>query len=173
MKNLVNLWQWHKTENFSMLNKVISCGPPQKLYGVNTQLQYFFSFNGEEPQHFFTFISQAETITHDFREVAPMLIKLIIEEKLREWPVYPILLPTTPQGKEFLQRFQPSSLLATMWFQVFQAVSGEKRFKRCAVCQKWEDVTVKKETWKSHPECSSRERVRRYRDKKELTQKTD
>lgn len=170
MKALVNLWKWYKTDNLAMLSEVISCGTPQKLYSVNgvelnaQVLDYFYSFNGgEEPELFFTQRTQGRIITKDIKASVPSLISVIVMKELGAWPVHPYLLPT-PQG-ELVQRFVPSSLLSTMWFQVFQAVSGEKKFKRCVVCQKWEDVTDKKATWKSHPECSSRERVRRYRDK--------
>ena len=167
MRNLINLWQWHETGNYLMLSKVISCGDPQSFCNGNAQfLQYFCSFNGEEPRPFFQQIlsSQGEIIK-DIQAAAVWLITIIVEAKLKEWTVWPVLHTSTPQGG-FLQRFQPSSLLSTMWFQVFQALSGEKLFKRCSVCQKWEDVTNKKGTWKSHPECSSIERTRRFEAKK-------
>ena len=57
----------------------------------------------------------------------------------------------------------PENLLAAMWYQFLQTITGEKKFKRCAVCNNWEDVTYKKATWKQHPECGNRKRVNRYR----------
>ena len=52
-----------------------------------------------------------------------------------------------------------------MWFQFFQAASGERKHKRCEVCKKWEDVTDKKATWTKHPECAGRVRTAKYRER--------
>lgn len=61
------------------------------------------------------------------------------------------------------QRWLPSSLLAAMWFQFFQVVTGEKVIKQCPICLKWSDVTHIKDSWKKHRECANWDRVTRLR----------
>jgi hypothetical protein len=68
--------------------------------------------------------------------------------------------------EEKLKAFlRPKNLLAAMWLQFFYWVTGEKEFKRCAVCGLWEDITNKRMGWKMHPECAQRERFRRHYEK--------
>lgn len=160
IKNLVNLWQWQKTNNLAMLNQVITW---ERSQGESPPAVWY-AFNDEEPQ----LVTEHPSILSRFKPgdvlfPALHLIANTVMGKLRDWPVDPFLF-VTPQG-ELVQRFVPKTLLAAIWFQVFQAVSGEKRFKRCDVCQLWEDVTDKKATWRRHTECATRERMRKFRSK--------
>lgn len=59
----------------------------------------------------------------------------------------------------------PGDLLSAMWLQFYFSVLGERKIKRCPVCGLWEDVTERSERWTMHPECSTRERSRRYYSK--------
>lgn len=162
MKNLVNLWEWHNNRDIEKLNNVISWGLPQSEYS-NT---VWYSFGIEEPQPIHVDTSALKY--GDILFPALHLMAQIINEKLLDneaCRVTPMVFALT-SGK-LIQRFVPHTLLGAMWFQAYQAVSGEKKFKRCSICQKWEDVTEKKATWTRHPECAGRERVRKYREKKE------
>lgn len=94
---------------------------------------------------------------------AQYFVQTQINRKLREYRVNPMLLMST--GNKLKQYFVPENLLAAMWFQFFQAVTGEKRYKRCDICKKWVDVTDKNETWTTHSTCANRKRVAKSRKK--------
>lgn len=61
--------------------------------------------------------------------------------------------------------FAPDTLIGAMYFQFAQTIAGEKKYKKCEVCHKWEDVTEKKATWTKHPECAGRMRTAKYRER--------
>jgi len=68
---------------------------------------------------------------------------------------------------EWGMNISPTSLLAYMWASLAEEITGQKTYKQCRVCGKWEDrssVNARKD-WKEHPECGSRMRMREYREK--------
>lgn len=62
---------------------------------------------------------------------------------------------------------QPSSLLAYMWYQLGEEVSGHRKYKQCRHCNKWEDVTQRRKDWLEHPDCGAKARVKKSRLPKE------
>ena len=94
---------------------------------------------------------------------AQMVIQKLINKKLSvsEYPVTPKLL--MDKNNNLKQYLVPQNLLSAMWFQFFQAASGERKFKKCEICHKWEDVTEKRSSWSMHPNCAARVRMRRSR----------
>jgi len=48
-----------------------------------------------------------------------------------------------------------------MWFQLFQAVTGERKYKQSAFCQTW-DVTGLRSDWKGHRSCRRNNRQLRH-----------
>jgi hypothetical protein len=74
--------------------------------------------------------------------------------------------------KNLLETFSVTrDILPTVWYQFSQFICGERRLKRCRVCNKWTDVSENRSSWKQHPDCGNRERVRRYyREKKKREQ---
>jgi hypothetical protein len=65
----------------------------------------------------------------------------------------------------------PDTLLATMWFQLYQILSGHKKLKRCLVCQQLMDVTDCRRSKRKHDHCSKRERMRKYEEKRQWRQR--
>lgn len=59
----------------------------------------------------------------------------------------------------------PYDLLAALWTEFYLEVSGQKDFKRCEICGRWEDVTNRNKNWKVHPPCAARRRVDKYQAK--------
>jgi len=92
---------------------------------------------------------------------AKYLVQSRINKKLEKYITKPrLLLDEKNQLRPYLM---PESLLAAMWYQFYLAAVGEKRFKRCSICGRWEDVTEKTSAWTKHEACANKERVRKYR----------
>lgn len=92
---------------------------------------------------------------------AQYLVQSRINKKLKKYITKPrLLLDEKNNLKPYLM---PENLLAVMWYQFYLAAIGEKRFKRCSVCGRWEDVTEKTAAWTKHEACANKERVERYR----------
>ena len=65
--------------------------------------------------------------------------------------------------KTIVPSFAPSSILALMWYQLYKIIVGESRYKRCAICNQWQDVTHARTNWKSHRDCQARKEKQRQR----------
>ena len=59
----------------------------------------------------------------------------------------------------------PFDLLAALWTEFYLEVSGQKNFKRCEICGRWEDVTNRNKNWTVHAPCAARRRVDKYQAK--------
>lgn len=94
---------------------------------------------------------------------AQYFVQSRINRKLKEHVTTPRLL--VDENNQLKSYLMPENLLAAMWLQFFQAVVGEKRFKRCEICGRWEDVTDKTKRWSKHSDCANRARVARSRAK--------
>lgn len=55
----------------------------------------------------------------------------------------------------------PTNLLGAMYYQFYQAVTREKKFKRCVVCGQWEQV--EQSNWLYHKHCGNTWRSRKKR----------
>lgn len=62
--------------------------------------------------------------------------------------------------------FMPKDLLTAIWVQFFNYVAGKTRFKKCILCQKWEDMNKRNKNWTMHESCASKARVYRSRARK-------
>lgn len=156
MHVVVDLWNALKQKNTYKLNQFITWEDKEEVkYILGTQKSGFLN-KLNSPFSRFNF--------GDVFLPAQYVIQNEINVKLGKYPTNPrLIMDNKNQLKQYLT---PSSLLAAMWFQFYQAVTGEKLFKRCEVCRKWEDVTNNKVTWSKHPECAGRERAANYRERK-------
>jgi hypothetical protein len=66
----------------------------------------------------------------------------------------------------YVNYISPSSLLSALWWQINLAVQGKIRLRRCDLCDRWEDMSSHRSTWRRHASCASMERTMRYRAKK-------
>lgn len=96
-------------------------------------------------------------------ERAKEYVSAVIWGKLTDYPLKLILDPVNNQTPGY---FFPSNLISAMWYQFYLWVIGKKRYRRCAVCGKWEDITNRRSDWSAHPECALKVRVKRYREKR-------
>jgi hypothetical protein len=76
-----------------------------------------------------------------------------------------LLLTSSEPDAEFRPHIVPHDLLAAMWYQLHRALTGERRFRRCAVCSELMDVTCNTRAKTMHSECSARARQARHREK--------
>ena len=189
MKHTVQLWEWLKILDLEKLSLIIH------WYDDNRAIRYFLGaeddlramckdgaimgpdhvkrrkdnneplrlLNGELASELSPPGLLARFVPGDVVIPAQTAMQKIINEKLKEYPTRPMLL--MDNSNKLKQYFVPKNLLSAMWFQFFQAASGERKHKRCEVCKKWEDVTDKKATWTKHPECAGRERTAKYRER--------
>ena len=183
LKNAVELWKWIKKKNTEKLNLVITWHDNNKtikyVFGSEDKIKAYrkegitkdglfglelgILASAEEPElntHLLSRIVPGDVIIP-----AQIVLQRIMNKKLQQYPVWPKLL--LDKDKNLRQYLYPENLLSAMWFQFFQAVSGEKKYKKCEVCNKWEDVTDKRSSWAMHPNCAARERMRRRREKEE------
>ena len=96
---------------------------------------------------------------------AKYLVKERVNLSLENFKVYPALNYDYHDFPGLFGILEPSDLISAIWYQFFEAIVKNKRFKRCMICNQWEDVTTKRSTWTKHPECAARERTARYRAK--------
>lgn len=96
-------------------------------------------------------------------EKAKEFVSSVLWRKFTEYPLKLVLDPLEEQTPAY---FFPSNLISAMWYQLYLWVIGKKRYRRCAVCGKWEDITNRRSDWSAHPECALKVRAQRYREKR-------
>ena len=100
----------------------------------------------------------------DVTNAASIYIQSIINNKLSE---YPLQIKFQMDEDGILRKtILPTSLLSAMWYQLYLAVIGEIKLRRCAICGKWENMEGHRVTWSKHAACANIERVKRSRSKK-------
>jgi hypothetical protein len=67
---------------------------------------------------------------------------------------------------QVLSYVRPRTLLAALWVQLYQAVTGWRRIRPCQYCGQLMDVTGGRLTKRAHTSCAHREKMRRYRHKR-------
>jgi hypothetical protein len=81
--------------------------------------------------------------------------------------LYPLNIRFEMDEKEEVHKIiAPTSLLSAMWYQFFLAQTGEIKLRRCAICNRWEDMEGHRETWSKHANCANYDRVKRARLRK-------
>lgn len=65
---------------------------------------------------------------------------------------------------EISQYLVPENLLTAMWVQLYQAIVGERRFKRCEICGEPKDVTNKNSNWRYDTHCYNAQKQKEYRE---------
>ena len=100
----------------------------------------------------------------DVMNAASIYIQSIINNKLSE---YPLQVKFQMDEDGLLRKaLVPTSLLSAMWYQLYLAVIGEIKLRRCAICRKWENMEGHWINWSKHAACANNERVKRSRSKK-------
>ena len=67
-------------------------------------------------------------------------------------------------GKYRFEPYQtPVNLLSAIWIRVSEVLTGKRKLKLCAICNKFLDVTDSRSHKLVHKSCSVRERVRKWR----------
>jgi hypothetical protein len=98
------------------------------------------------------------------KKAASRYIQQELNKKIR---LYPLIVRFETDNKEEVHKIiQPTSLLSAMWYQLFLALSGDIRLRRCSLCKKWENMEGHRETWSKHANCANYDRVKKSRLKK-------
>lgn len=82
--------------------------------------------------------------------------------KLEELVIRPQL--SLDDNGEISQYLVPENLLTAMWVQLYQAIVGERRFKRCEICGEPKDVTNKNSNWRYDTHCYNAQKQKEYRE---------
>lgn len=179
MRNAVRLWKWIESEDIGKLSFVVNwdrdgggfdCAlgeindiklfrklprKEQRIMGGEYNIQYRF-FNENVSKEVLYLTKKGDIILP-----AKILLNDIINTKLKNHPLHlRLLLDENNYPKQFVV---PESLLGAMWYQFFQSITGEKKYKKCAVCGTWENVNEKREDWLYHDSCGSTFRSRKKR----------
>lgn len=173
MRHVWHVWSLHQARDEAGLRRLFRWwGSPPGPYGVEYVVED--EAEVEQPRALATLLHSAtgaRTPLHErcrFGDVfLPALFRVrgIINAKLLEHPSMPCLVVDTKNRLNLHVR--PTSLLAAMWLQFGQAVLG-KKYRRCRVCGRWEDVTERDPRWVQHKECGARLRsARNYAKKKQ------
>ena len=161
LKNAVQIWEWLRTNDKEKLNLLIKWSEDNEtvryFIGSNS-MGILFSVNPPIRPYLLPRCKPGDVIFP-----TRLLLQKIINDKLGEYPVSPRLL--LDDNNELKQYLVPSSLLSAMWYQFYQAVTGKKRYKKCEICNTWEDVTDKRSSWTMHPNCAAKVRMRKLRQK--------
>lgn len=192
MKHIVQLWEWLRNRDLEKLNLSIHWYDANRAIrytlGAEDDLRAYKKDGGimgadqvwrrpdnNEPLNLIIRELASETyppgllsrfMIGSVEIPAQAVIQKVINEKLRKYPTSPMLLMN--KDNHLKQYFVPQNLLSAMWFQFFQTVSGERKYKRCEVCNKWDDVTNKRASWSKHPECAARVRTAKYREPEQV-----
>ena len=187
LKYTFELSEWIRYKDTTKINATINresdnsfsyiLGDPAKasMHRNNCKLResailQYMTFSGEtlslyENPGYFLLEGEREyttKISNDKTELAKILLTGILQDNMKDYPTLPS--PTyNPTRKAIEHGFNPSSLLALFWYQLFQKVTGEIKLKRCAICNQWQDVTHARTNWKSHRDCQARMEKRRQR----------
>lgn len=158
MRRVVRLWRWIEDKDLAALSEIIvwaddGSSVRASMDGIGRELA--------SREHSPAVLARLHP--GDVLLPAKLLLASWINAKLsgRESRVTPQLLLT--RRNDFVSYMVPADLLAALWLQAFRAALGRRRFKQCAVCLEWEDVTEHTDKWTRHPKCANRDRVSRYR----------
>jgi hypothetical protein len=100
----------------------------------------------------------------DVINAASIYIQSTINSKLSEYSLQVKF--QMDQDGMLHKTLMPTSLLSAMWYQLYLAVIGEIKLRRCAICRKWENMEGHRVNWSKHAACANNERVKRSRSKK-------
>jgi hypothetical protein len=165
MKSAVFLWELLKNSNIEELRKIIrwDFNNENKIDGIHCEFTFedssgkfdsgFLISSDTNPQVFSRFIKDDPVLP------SRVILQRIINKQLKKYPLNPRLLL---DDRSNLQPYlYPTSLLAAMWYQLYQAISTNRKFKRCVYCNRWNDITEKAHNWRACPGCSGRARAKR------------
>jgi hypothetical protein len=96
----------------------------------------------------------------DIINPAKLFVQVEVNKKLLEYPLQVAL--TLNERGELEKRLYPTSLLSAMWYQLYLALSGETKLRRCVICGQWEDMSGHRVNWSKHKKCISYKRLEKY-----------
>lgn len=154
LKTVCQLWEWIKEENTGKLKKTIIWNK-SNVYFQNAYFKQLIAGYGMKRSEFFN------TWTYgDIYGPAQVFVQEVLNEKLKE--VHPRLL-FNKDGN--LQGYiYPKTLIAAIWYQFFQALTGQKKFIRCEICREWMDVTEKRSDKTQHTKCGNLMRQKKLKN---------
>lgn len=182
MKNTFRIWNWLKGGNSSMLEKIFTFGKDNIYYAwgepedLDTYRTAGMKYNAagdlltnikgllppnnrslfDSPNHYLMNKIRAD----NYLFPAQLLVQKTINRQIIKWPTIPVLL--MDKDNILKQYFKPTSLLACLWFQFFQVVTGEQKIIKCPFCGKWLDVT-ESPLKEFHDRCAIKFRVYKHR----------
>lgn len=182
MKEAFELWQWAINGDTEKLARVITIKKhetPLKLTNSATLVGTEISrISGNGGKHYLncddSFLRRLTP--GDLVLPAKALVQAAINDYLSRLPFNWIFEPPVMaqllfnDHSELEQCLIPTALLAAMWLQFAQHVSGEKKIRRCEICNQWADVTDCRENWTSHELCVNRDKVRKHRKIKQINE---
>lgn len=99
---------------------------------------------------------------------AKQLLTHIIQSKTSLNPCRMLVLSN---GDNLTLKAVPDTLLASLWYQAAQYITGQRKIKQCRICLKWRDVTGRRDDWEHDRVCYENADKKALREKERETKK--
>jgi hypothetical protein len=179
MWRIFKVWDWLRHKNYASLRKVITWNDDASAVWYELPV---WNYAPSSMSKGVVATSSNPKIFKRFKRTdsclpAQFLVQKLVNNKLKQLEekglgsIQPRLLMNIKDKTE--PYLVPTNLLAALWLQFYQAVCGERPYKRCEVCGAWEDVLELREAghlqrptrWKGHPDCLNAKYQRDYRER--------
>ncbi len=154
LKTISQLWEWTKEENEEKLKKSITWNK-SNVYFQNAFFKQLIAGYGMKRPEFFNVWTYG-----DLYGPAQVFIQEVLNEKLKE--IHPRLLFNKDGNLQ--EYIYPKTLIAAIWYQFFQVITGQKKFIRCEICNEWMDVTEKRSDKTQHTKCGNLMRQKKLKN---------
>ncbi len=193
LKNVLNLWEWICNKDVEWLNRLVCCRDDLDLNGYITLsdpeillectklppvldgYENNYKLDPLTATELQRNVAKANRIdldrlfigTHLYFPKKPLenanyLMMCILNDRLALHPTY-ISVYINKKTGNLEQKLYTQSLLGLIWHQIAHYVTGERRLKKCKICNKWQDITERSSKWESHKNCGATARRRRSR----------
>jgi len=152
-KQAHQVWEWMEKKEAGKLGQVIIWKTSSVIYQHDDRGWFLIASKGKYPEIFNTWKRGS------LYAPAKFYLLQIVNEKLKK--AHPrLLLDKKGNLKEYIY---PSNLLTSMWYEFSQALSGQRKLRRCEICGEYMDVTDSRSNKKQHKWCGNNERYFRMK----------
>jgi hypothetical protein len=199
MGQLFKVWEWWKSKDYASLRRILTWDDDRAAVRYSLPIWQAeagsYDFPGPESMHPNSLLASKnpDYNLEDFKRFRPgryflpaqFLLKDRVNAKLKVLEdkgiasIRPRLLMNIEN--KTIPYLTPSNLLAALWLQFYQAIYGERSYKRCGVCGYWEDPSTlcdregkplqRPSRWTGHTHCLNAKYQREWRERQKAKSK--
>jgi hypothetical protein len=156
------LTAWLTNKNLTKKDLVLNFSYSNRQWGKFATAYYNKEFQLTTLSITFGFSPQIKDIINkqEWKKLAKWFLIQVINKQLTKYIIYPAIEMDEETGK-FTQKMHPTSVLAAMWFELEQELTGEKKVVQCSICKKWYNGHNVNSKWKAHYSCKQKDNVRK------------